>query len=131
MLRTKQVTWGKHTVTVQEQSALQVFEEYDTWRDIGKAILGEDFNIKDMPRTLDWYLIIVTRTVETNLPFAFPGEHSTDDEWCVGYEGFLQLPGKFITAWFDAIQDLNKPPVGDPDLALPEQLPEAKKKTEE
>jgi len=129
VLRTKTVTWGDLSVTVREPSAIDVFEEPHTWRKVIEATWGKKTESENINLLQDSFVVAITRTQDTS--FEWPNGDAKAKDYKAAFEFYKSLPGGFVRAWIEARRELERPPVGDPDLAPPQDLDIDQKKVNE
>lgn len=61
------------------------------------------------------------------LKFQFPDLGASDAEWQKAFEQFLDLDDNFVKAWWDALQEVDRPP-GPKEFWPPDRLSEQEKK---
>lgn len=104
LLRTETVNYEGASVTVQGQTLLTSLRRSELDKRLTEVItLGVDY--------LYAYLTVITQTLSADgLPFTLPTHTSDNEAHQAAFEQYLNLPGEFQLAWYNACVNASLPP---------------------
>ena len=127
---TRTFTWKTARITVREPVGWDQMDGLHLYRHLySLGIPTEDTaGAIEYNRREIFINAVLRSTIEGDLDFPWVAPDSTTQEFCVAYEAFGQQPVTLVQTWVAALTETANG-IGDPELAPPETLTDAKKKT--